>query len=332
MNVGRKQSHRGKHWVIAALTLLLLTSLPSWIQAQVRLEMRPFESMNLTGGQFLRGEQGNPVVLAGELRIPKPGTDKIPAVILMHTSSGIMAVHLDRWAQELNSIGLAAFLLDSASGRGMVNFATDPPNLTYLQLIVDAYRALDMLAKHPRIDANRIAIMGFSMGALPAVYSSSERFWKMYGSATVQFAAHIGVYGSCNTVFRAEEKLTGKPIRLFKGTADDFGLIEPCREYVSKLKQAGADIAMTEFPGAYHFYDWPNLKEPVKIPQAPSRRNCLMVEKEGGQVLDVKTGKPFDPAVSCTEKGGTVGYDEAATVATTAALKEFLTTTFGLKR
>jgi dienelactone hydrolase len=227
----------------------------------VRIEVRPVESMTLTGDAFLRGEPGKPVVVAGELRIPRPGTDKLPAVILMHTSSGI-AVHLDRWAQELNSIGVAAFPLDSVSGRGLVNFATDPPQLSYLQLMVDAFRALDMLAQHPRIDPNRIAVMGFSMGALPAVYSSSERFWKLYGSATVQFAAHIGVYGSCNTVFRGEEKVTGKPIRLFKWTLDDFGLIEPCREYVSRLKQAGADGVLTEYPDASHFYDWVNFPDP----------------------------------------------------------------------
>lgn len=89
---------------------------------------------------------------------------------------------------------------------------------------------------------------------------------------------------------------------------------------------------LAEYPDAYHFYDWFNLKEPVKYPQASSRRNCSMVEGEQGQVLDVRTGKPFDPKVSCTEKGGTVGYNEAATVATTTAVKEFLTTTFGLKR
>ena len=249
----------------------------------------------------------------------------------MHTSSGI-AVHLDRWAQELNNIGVAVFLLDSASGRGIVNFATDPANLSYLQLIVDAFRALDMLAQHPRIDRDRIAVMGFSMGALPAVYSSNERFWKLYGSADIQFAAHIGVYGSCNTVFRGDDKVTGKPIRMFKGTLDDFGLIEPCREYVSRLKQASADVVLAEYPGAYHFYDWFNLKEPVKFSQAPSRRNCSLVEGERGQLLDARTGKSFDPNVSCTEKGGTVAYNEAATVATTTAVKEFLAATFGLKQ
>ena len=39
--------------------------------------------------------------------------------------------------------------------------------------------------------------------------------------------------------------------------------------------------------------------------------------------MDTKTGKPFDPQVSCNEKGGTVGYNETATVATTAL--EYLT-------
>jgi dienelactone hydrolase len=242
MKTSRKQPISWKYQVVAALTLLLLTGLPSRSRAQVRREMRPFESMTLTGDAFLRGEPGKPVVLAGELRIPRPGSDKLPAVILMHTSSGI-TVHLDRWAQELNNIGVAVFLLDSASGRGIVNFTTDPANLSYLQLIVDAFRALNMLAQHPRIDRDRIAVMGFSMGALPAVYSSNERFWKLYGSADIQFAAHIGVYGSCNTVFRGDDKVTGKPIRMFKGTLDDFGLIEPCREYVSRLKQASADVS-----------------------------------------------------------------------------------------
>jgi dienelactone hydrolase len=332
MNISPKQSHHGKYLVVAVLMFLFLTSLPGVIQGQVRFEMRPFESMTLAGDAFLRGEAGKAVVLAGELRIPKPGSDKLPAVILMHAASGITPAHLDRWAQELNSIGIAVFLLDSGSGRGIDRFPTDIPNLGSLQLLVDAYRALDMLAKHPRIDPNRVAVMGFSMGATPAVYSSSERFWKMYGSANVQFAAHIGVYGSCNTVFRDQEKVTGKPIRLFKGTPDDWGPIEPCLEYVSRLKQAGADVMLTEYPGATHQYDYSNFKEPIKVPQAPVRRNCSLVEGERGQLIDAGTGKPFDPSVSCTEKGSMVVYNEAATVATTVAVKEFLTTTFGLKR
>jgi hypothetical protein len=120
MNTSRKQSEPWKYQVVAALTLLMLSGLPGWSQAQVRIEVRPVESMTAAGDAFLRGEPGKPVTLAGELRIPRPGNDKLPAVILMHTSSGIIAVHLDRWAQELNSIGVAVFLLDSASGHAGV--------------------------------------------------------------------------------------------------------------------------------------------------------------------------------------------------------------------
>ncbi len=49
MNVFRRQIHRGRFWVIGGLTFLVLTVLAGLAQAQVRLEMRPFESMTLTG-------------------------------------------------------------------------------------------------------------------------------------------------------------------------------------------------------------------------------------------------------------------------------------------
>jgi len=63
----------------------------------------------------------------------------------------------------------------------------------------------------------------------------------MYAPADIQFAAHIGVYTPCNTTFRDDDKTTGKPVRLFHGIADDYVAIGPCRDYVARLKQAGAD-------------------------------------------------------------------------------------------
>src|SRR5262245_4412580 len=78
-----------------------------------RMEILPVQSTTLTGEQFLTGaKDGKPVILAGELRLPKPGLDKVPAVILVHGSGGLSAAP-DAWARELNSIGVAAFILDS---------------------------------------------------------------------------------------------------------------------------------------------------------------------------------------------------------------------------
>ena len=330
MNMFTKQANCCKSSVVVAVTLLLFAGLPSWSQAQLRIEVRPFESMTMTGDAFLRGEPGKPVVVAGELRIPKPGTDKLPAVIVAHPSGGINA-GIDRWAQELNSIGLAVFLVDSFSGRGMSSVPPDPSNDSVMWMIVDAYRALGMLAQHPRIDPQRIAIMGWSTGGPVALYSSMERFWRSYGPPNIQFAAHIGFYGSCAVVYRDEEKVSGKPIRVFHGTADDLELIEPCRAYVARLKKAGADVGLNEYPGVQHAYDWFMFKEPLKLPQARTVRNCSLAEGERGQLVDTKTGKPYDPNVSCNDRGGTLLYNEPAAVATVAAVKEFLTTTLGLK-
>jgi len=46
-----------------------------------------------------------------------------------------------------------------------------------------------------------------------------------------------------------------EPIRLFHGDADDWVAIGPCRAYVQRLKAAGADATLTEFPDAVHAYD-----------------------------------------------------------------------------
>ena len=48
--------------------------------------------------------------------------------------------------------------------------------------------------------------------------------------------------------------------------------------------------------------------------------------------MDTATGKPFDPSVSCNVKGGRLLYNEAAAAATTTAVTEFLTATFGLNK
>ena len=192
-------------------------------------------------------------------------------------------------------------------------------------MMVDAFQALDTLAQHPRIDPSRIAVMGFSKGAIAAVYSSNERFKKMYGPQNVQFAAHIGLYTPCNVTYKDDHKVTGKPIRLFHGIADDWVLIEPCRAYVARLKSIGADVALTEYPGAYHAYDYFILKEPLKRPQAQTARHCSLAEGDGGEILNSTTGKHFDLNDPCVERGTTVVYNEEATKGTTKAVKEFLT-------
>jgi dienelactone hydrolase len=320
----------GRRAAIAASAILLLAAVPARAQLQ-RIEIVAVPSVTLEGEQFLTGEHnGKPVTLAGELRLPASGAAKLPVVVLVQGSGGI-GPSTDRWAWEINGIGVAAFILDSFTGRGITSTVADQTQLNSLAMTVDAYRALALLAEHPRVDKERIAVMGFSKGAVAALYSSLQRFHEMHGPPGLAFAAHIGFYTPCNVAYRDDTHTTGKPIRLFHGSADDYVAIGPCRAYAERLRQAGVDITLTEYEGAQHAFDNFTLPPLREVASGQTTRNCRLVEGENGVILNAKTGRLYDiRADRCVERGPHVGYDQAAHEASVAAVTGFLKTTFGL--
>lgn len=317
-------------WLAAAA--LLAGNEIAGAQGMGRMEIHPISTVTVTSQQFLSGDRyGKPVTLAGELRLPRATTEKFPVVILVHGSGGL-SVSTDRWAQELNAIGVAVFILDSFTGRGIVNTTSDQSQLDSIAMMHDAYASLARLAAHPRIDPARIGVMGFSKGAVASVYSSNQRFRKLYGPPDAEFAAHIGLYTPCNVIYREDDRVTAKPIRMFHGIADDYVSIEPCRAYVNRSKQSGADMILAEYPDAHHAYDAFTLPASQKNADSQTTRNCFLQEADKGQIINVKTGKPYSLASDpCVERGPHVGYNEAAHKATVQAVKGFFAATFKLK-
>jgi dienelactone hydrolase len=295
-----------------------------------RLEIHAIPSVTVSNQQFLTGDRyGKPVIVGGELRLPRGSAEKFPLVILIHGSGGISAA-TDRWALELNSVGVSAFILDAFTGRGIINTNADQSQLDSIAMTHDAFAALGKLATHPRIDPARIAVMGFSKGAVSAIYSSNERFRTAYGPGNAEFAAHIGLYTPCNVTYKHDNKVGNRPIRFFHGIADDYVSIEPCRLYVKRLKEAGADVVLTEYPDAHHAYDNFTYPSPVGFPNAQTTRNCLIVEGDGGVLLNSQTNQPYSLRDSCLERGPHVGYNEVAHKATVQAVKQFLASRFKL--
>jgi dienelactone hydrolase len=316
--------------MIAALTVLAL-ALPVQALAQAaKTEIYPIETMTLTDHQFLTGaKDGKPARIGGELRLP-PGSGPFPAVLLVHGSGGV-TVNVDLWAREFNGIGVAAFLLDSFTGRGFGQIITDQSQIGQLNMIYDAYRALDLLSKHPRIALSQIAIMGFSKGGFVALRSSMKRFQRMYAPPNVEFAAYLPFYGGyCESSFLEEDQVSDRPIRMFQGEKDDFNLAEPCRKYVERLHAAGKDAQITIYPGARHAFDNPTHPAVLSYPDAVIPNRCKREERTGGDIYNADTGKPFTWKDACVTRGASVGFDASAYGEAKKAVKAFLIDTFKL--
>jgi dienelactone hydrolase len=320
--------------LLVALVGLIGIGAPA--QAQVaRQEVHAFQSVTLSDTEFLNGKQdGKPVTLSGLLRLPKVGPEKLPAVVLLHGAGGMggSGSQIDEWSLELNQIGIATFAVDSWSGRGIVETVTDQTRAGRLNRIVDAYRALELLAKHRQIDPARIVLMGFSHGGQSTLYSSVTRFRKAYGPTGEQeFAAHIALYPACMTTYRGDDQVIARPIRVLHGTADDYNPIAPCRAYVERVSKLGKDIRLVEYPDAHHVFDAPAVKEARKLTAAPTTARCVLAEGDNGVITNEETKQPFSYGDACVVKGPTLAYHEAASNQARVYVRTFLKEVFALK-
>jgi dienelactone hydrolase len=293
-------------------------------QAIFRTEVYPVQTVTLSTDDFLLGKKdGKPATIAGELRIPRFGTDRLPAVILVHGSGGV-GFNIGMWVGDLNKAGFATFVTDSFTGRGIIHTITDQSQLSSYAMMNDAFAALAVLAKHPRIDPGKIAVMGFSKGAVPSLYASMNRFQSAYASEGTSFAAYIGFYTPCNTALIDDEKVSTRPIRLYHGVADDWVPVGPCRDYVARLKKAGANIDLVEYPGATHAFDTQSIPGTMQLPQALTARKCRFEEKPQGVIINSDTGQPATLNDPCIERGATIAYNAEATEAARKDVVEFL--------
>lgn len=294
-----------------------------------RTELYPIHSLTLSDKQFLTGDaEAKATEIGGVLRLP-PAVGRRPVVVLMHGSGG-MGSNIELWERQFNAIGVATFAIDGFTGRGLTSTSTNQALLGRLNFILDIYRALDVLAKHPRIDPQRVALMGFSRGGQAALYASLTRFHKMWNRSGVEFAAYIPFYPDCATTFVGDTDVD-RPIRIFGGTPDDYNPIALCKAYAERLKAAGRDVEVTEYPNAPHAFDGPLAPQPAVVsPKSQSVRACKIREEAGGVLMSVSSGHPFTYKDPCVEYGPHLGGDSEATQQAKQAVTAFVRQVFKL--
>ena len=299
-------------------------------QIAARTELHAIQSLTLSDAQFLKGDvSGKQVVVTGELRIAQ-GSGRLPVVVLIHGSAG-MGPNIEFWTREFNEMGVSTFALDGFTGRGLTEVTTDQALLGRLNMILDVYRVLDILANHPRVDPSRIALMGFSRGGQGALYASLKRFHHMWNRSGIEFAAYISFYPDCMTTYQSDTEVADRPIRIFHGTADDYNPVGTCRAYVERLRSAGRDVQLSEYPNVPHAFDNPlRSRTPSVLKNAQTVRRCLIREEATGQLINAATRQPFSYKDACVERDPHVGYDPAATQAARQSVKDLLKTVFNL--
>jgi dienelactone hydrolase len=295
-----------------------------------RTELHSIDTLTLSDTQFLRGDAyGKATTTSGQLRLAT-NSSRLPVVVLQHGSGG-MAPNVEMWARELNKIGVSTFALDGFTGRGLTEVNTNQALLGRLNFILDIYRALDVLAKHPSVDPARVALMGFSRGGQATLYASLKRFQRLWNRSGVEIAAYVSFYPDCMTKFLSDTDVVGRPIRIFGGKQDDYNPLAACKAYVERLRAAGADVQLTEYPNASHAFDNPLGAQPAAMqPEFQSVRNCKIQEEADGLLINIDTKQPFAYTDACVIHGVHIGHDPVATREAKQAVKAIFKKVFQL--
>ena len=216
----------------------------------------------ITVKDFLNGKvPAETKTIWGTLNFPANAPSKnAPVVVIMHGDGGI-AIWEEHWIETFNSIGLATFMVDSnwARRKCKKQFKKAIPNCSDVHQgvtrIVDGYRALELLSKHPRIDPARIGCLGISLGARGCLYLNVKRFQKMWGAPGIKFAASVPLYPPCNVRFKEDDEITDTPIRIHVGELDTYSPTDACINYVELLRAKGKDVKIKVYPNAHHGFD-----------------------------------------------------------------------------
>jgi dienelactone hydrolase len=322
-----------RQYLIAAMTALVVAASTAQVNA---------ETVMLRSGSYAdfrqlvsREAATTEVSIAATLSFPDAARDHYPAIVIVHGLGGYVESNEGWHAAEFRKAGFATLTYDSPTARSMrqgssTDSRSGPP---WASAVAEAYAALTLLAGDPRIDASRIAIVGFSFGGEVAHLAAIERLRAALVAGQNRFAAHVsyypaGVYG----VAAGPGAYTGAPILMLLGEKDENLPVAKAEEYLTYARSAGPapPIDVSIYPGADHAWTIPSLGAARFYPQYPSTRKCpyLLLGPSRPALLISGREAPMDPSAfqTCLKNGQgyTMGYDEAARAKSTRETVAFL--------
>ena len=219
-------------WLIYLFFICFFNIVLSQVSEVIEFESaNPFSMSDVIN----RLEDQEKIKVFGKLTLPsKDNVEKLPLIIGVAGSLGWREHHYD-YLKMFQDEGYATFELNSFKSRNITSTVGSQVEVTASAMILDAYRALEKLSNDPRIDKNRVSIIGWSLGGAVSLFSG----WLPLKNAitkNVSFASHLAFYPPCfidpeNTDF------TQSPIHILIGELDDWTPADPCDMFVNKLSK-----------------------------------------------------------------------------------------------
>lgn len=198
----------------------------------------------------------------GKLYRP-PGAGPFPAVVALHgcggllTKSGAVVSRESDWAQRLVAAGYVVLFADSFTARGFRQICTvhnEDRTISPRNRADDARAAAEWLGQQSYVDKARIALMGWSHGAMSVLWTVRPDF---LGTPPL-FKAAIAFYPGCRAVLKLKVWHPSVPLSLLIGADDDWTEPGPCKELAER-----EGFRFVAYPGAYHGFDAPH--SPVRV-------------------------------------------------------------------
>jgi dienelactone hydrolase len=263
----------------------------------------------------------------GILKMPHnfDSTFVYPVVIAVAGSNGWSKHHYE-YLDLYRSNGIATFELCSFQSRGVSSTVGTQVDVTTAMMVLDAYKAFEVLTLHKNINKYKIGITGWSLGGGVTLFSA----WKPLNNAInsdVQFAAHLALYPPC-IVTPTILDFGDAPIHILIGELDNWTPSDACLELVNKMPD-NSNIELTIYPNAHHSFD---RDMPTEIKEnGYILEDCRFVMKEDGTVLmnflNIPMTTPLLQKIGvglCAKRGPTYGGNKQAKKQSLKFSQEFM--------
>lgn len=286
---------------------------------------------------FMTGRAGEQTTRVwGFLALP-PGEARVPAMVIMHGSTGLVRSRQRHYELIVPAAGIATFHVDSFAPRFIASTVPDQSLLPFGVNVFDAFNALRMLQHHPRIDPERIGVMGFSRGGAIAWMTAMRDWFRDYRRMGLSFALHVPFYPGC--AFAPDLATTDAPMLFLLGAADDWVAARQCEAFAAQLQRTNPRVASRTYPEARH--GWEGMGRDGAVTgfadvQNFTRCPAVLVRADGGGI-DLDSGVALDRDALRTLRAGclrastvTAGANSAIRAESDRDLLDFLRREFRL--